>query len=87
MNVIGELNSDGSIKIEADECAISGQRVLGEPSQMHRIKDTPYFFRIYSDYEHLLTAEKRAEIEALAKGSKLASPKTSKAVDKSTGEV
>lgn len=66
MTVIGELNENGSIKTEADECALSGNIVLGEHSQMHRIKDTQYFFRILSDYENRLTPEKRAEIEALA---------------------
>jgi hypothetical protein len=86
MNIIGELNQDGSIKTEVEACAISGQKVLGEPSAMQRILDTPYFYRYLSDYEHLLTREKRAELEALAKGSKGASPVRRTALDKTTGE-
>lgn len=65
MTVIGEYDSDGNVKVEANECAVSGQPVLGEHNIMQRIAGTPYFYRYLSDYEHRLTADKRKEIEAL----------------------
>lgn len=65
-NVIGEYDEDGQTKVEADQCAISGQPVLGQHSILQRIKDTRYFYRYMSDYQHRLTPEKVAEIEALA---------------------
>lgn len=64
MTVIGELNDDGTVKTEADECALSGKIVLGEHHIVQRIPGTRFFYRYSSDYEHLLTPAKRAEIEA-----------------------
>lgn len=78
MTVIGELNPDGTIAVEADECAITGGLVLGEHHVMQRFGAT-HFYRYLSDKEHLLTREKRAEIEALVKSSKVASPDKGKA--------
>lgn len=65
MSAIGELNEDGTIKTEADEDAITGKIVLGEHHAVHRIAGTRFFFRVLSDYEHLLSPQKRKEIEAL----------------------
>lgn len=64
MTVIGKLAADGSIEVQADECAITGRPVLGIHSVMQSIHGTPYFFRYLSDFDHLMTAEKRAELAA-----------------------
>lgn len=62
MTVIGKLAPDGSIEVQADECAITGRPVLGFHSVMQHITGTPYFFRYLSDYDHLMTDDKRAEL-------------------------
>ena len=81
MTVIGKFDESGAIETQADECALSGKTVLGEHSSLVRIAGTPYFFRYLSDYEHQLTREKRASIEAQIK--EVASPVAVKAKNKS----
>ncbi len=66
MTIIGEYDADGQTKVEADECALTGRPVLGLHSVLQRISGTNHFYRFLSDFDHLLTPEKRAEIEALA---------------------
>jgi len=63
-NVIGEYFPDGTTKTEADTCALTGRPVLGLHSVLARISNTPYFYRYLSDFDHLLTPQKRAAIEA-----------------------
>lgn len=66
MTVIGEYNPDGTTKTEADVCALTGRPVLGLHSVLARVSGTNFYYRYLSDFDHLLTPEKRAEIEALA---------------------
>lgn len=65
MPVIGELNPDGTVKTEADTCALTGRDVLGRHSVMQQISGTPYYFRYLSDFQNALTAEKMAAIRGL----------------------
>ena len=79
MSVIGELNSDGTVKTEADECALTGRPVLGRHSIMQQISGTPYYFRYLSDFQRSLTPEVMASIVALVPNEQIASPLAGKA--------
>jgi len=79
MPVIGELNPNGTVKTEADTCALTGRPVLGRHSIMQQISGTPYYFRFLSDFQNALTAEKMAAIRGLIPQEIQASPAVSKA--------
>lgn len=66
MSIIGEYDADGQTKVEADICALTGRPVLGQHSVLARVPGTNFYYRYLSDFDHLLTPAKRAEIEALA---------------------
>ena len=66
---LGEFNPDGSIKVDARLCAVTGQQAGGNHQSRYRISGTPYFYRVLSDFDHRVTAEWRAEFEGKVKGS------------------
>lgn len=66
---LGEFNPDGSIKVDAPLCAVTGQFAAGNHQSRYRIAGTPYFYRVLSDFDHLVTPEWRAEFEGKVKGS------------------
>ena len=68
MTVLGTLATDNSIEIEADECAVTGRPVLGNHSALQYIGGTRRFYRYLTDFEHLLTEERRAALITEAKG-------------------
>lgn len=66
---LGEFNPDGSIKVDANLCAVTGQHATGNHQSRYRISGTQYFYRVLSDFNHLATEEWRATFEAQVKGS------------------
>lgn len=78
----GEFNSEGAIKEDVTECALSGKPVKGIHSARYRIAGTPYFYRVLTDVAHLFTEEKRAELEAA-----VVPPKAAKIVKETKSEA
>ena len=60
---IGELNADGSTKIEAEVCALSGVDVSDEHQSKFRLDDT-HFVRVCSQLAPRFTEEVRAALIA-----------------------
>lgn len=65
---LGEFNADGSVKTDAPMCAVTGLRAAGNHQTRYRITGTPYFYRVLSDVDHLITDGWRAEFEGKVKG-------------------
>jgi hypothetical protein len=65
---LGEFNPDGSIKIDAPMCAVTGRHATGNHQSRYRISGTLYFYRVLSDFDHLATDEWRAAFESQVKG-------------------
>lgn len=78
---LGEFNADGSVKTEAPMCAVTGLRATGNHQTRYRIAGTPYFYRVLSDVDHLVTEEWRTEFEGKVKGSNRGSVKRAVVVE------
>lgn len=71
MAKFGEYNPDGSVKVEADECALTGRK-LSKPFDntiRQRFSNTPYFVRYLGSQQHLVTDELLTEWQREIKGN------------------
>lgn len=63
MAKFGKYAADGSIEVEATECAVSGRELFapfGSNSIRERVTGTPYFYRVAANEYEYLTDDMRA---------------------------
>lgn len=61
---IGEFNPNGTIKTEAENCALTGVPVLNEHHTVQVLGDSPYFVRVVSQRAKQLTDDVQADLLA-----------------------
>jgi hypothetical protein len=64
MAKFGKYAADGSVEVEATECAVSGRALFPpfDTTVRERVAGTPYFYRVTANQYEYLTDEMRAAL-------------------------